>query len=390
MSVLTMQAPTVDPTVDMVTLLATVAKAKSLLILDHPFFGMAVSKRPIIYTDTVETAAMTAKGQMYMNPAWCSKLTSRNMMFLLAHEALHYMLCHSLRLGTRNHTAWNIACDKVINDTLVHSNVGDPIPDGVYMDGARDLSAEQLYNEDDDDGGGPGRGIGNDILPPTGDDGQPLDDAEIREIQTQAKIETIQAAKAAKAVGKLPGSIERIVDELVNVTTPWFDILERFMVGKVKDDITWNRLNKRFISQGIHLPGRATKRTMGVAVLVIDSSCSVSQEEFKAYNGHINRILEMCNPELVHVIYCDTNVTGHDEYTADDLPINIRTVAGGGTRFKPAFDYIDDQDLEPEVVVYLTDGHCADTQHFTTPYETVWLTTGSTDLAWGTIIKFEE
>jgi predicted metal-dependent peptidase len=373
----------------MVTLLADVSKAKSLLILDRPFYGMAVSKRPIIYTDTVDTAAMSAKGQMYMNPAWCSKLTVRNLMFLLAHEALHYMLCHSTRMGNRKHTAWNIACDKVINDLLVHDKVGVAIPDGVYMDGARDLSAEQLYNEDDDDGDGPG-GIGNDVGPPTGDDGRPLDDTEIREVETQAKLETIQAAKAAKAVGKCPGSIERIVDELVNVTTPWFDILERFMVGKVKDDITWNRLNKRFISQGIHLPGRATKRTMGVAVLVIDSSCSVSQEEFKAYNGHINRILEMCNPELVHVIYCDTKVTGHDEYTADDLPINIRTVAGGGTRFKPAFDYIDDQDLEPEVVVYLTDGECDDTNHFTTPYETVWLTTGSTDLAWGTIIKFEE
>jgi predicted metal-dependent peptidase len=389
MSALTMQAPLVDPTVDMVTLLADVSKAKSLLILDRPFYGMAVSKRPIIYTDTVDTAAMSAKGQMYMNPAWCSKLTVRNLMFLLAHEALHYMLCHSTRMGNRKHTAWNIACDKVINDLLVHDKVGVAIPDGVYMDGARDLSAEQLYNEDDDDGDGPG-GIGNDVGPPTGDDGRPLDDTEIREVETQAKLETIQAAKAAKAVGKCPGSIERIVDELVNVTTPWFDILERFMVGKVKDDITWNRLNKRFISQGIHLPGRATKRTMGVAVLVIDSSCSVSQEEFKAYNGHINRILEMCNPELVHVIYCDTKVTGHDEYTADDLPINIRTVAGGGTRFKPAFDYIDDQDLEPEVVVYLTDGECDDTNHFTTPYETVWLTTGSTDLAWGTIIKFEE
>jgi predicted metal-dependent peptidase len=389
MSALTMQAPLVDPTVDMVTLLADVSKAKSLLILDRPFYGMAVSKRPIIYTDTVDTAAMSAKGQMYMNPAWCSKLTVRNLMFLLAHEALHYMLCHSTRMGNRKHTAWNIACDKVINDLLVHDKVGVAIPEGVYMDGARDLSAEQLYNEDDDDGDGPG-GIGNDVGPPTGDDGRPLDDTEIREVETQAKLETIQAAKAAKAVGKCPGSIERIVDELVNVTTPWFDILERFMVGKVKDDITWNRLNKRFISQGIHLPGRATKRTMGVAVLVIDSSCSVSQEEFKAYNGHINRILEMCNPELVHVIYCDTKVTGHDEYTADDLPINIRTVAGGGTRFKPAFDYIDDQDLEPEVVVYLTDGECDDTNHFTTPYETVWLTTGSTDLAWGTIIKFEE
>ena len=387
MSVLTMQAPLVDPTVDMVSLLANVSKAKSLLVLDRPFYGMAVSKRPIIYTDTVPTAAMSATGQMYMNPAWCSKLTVRNLMFLLAHEALHYMLCHSIRMGVRKHTAWNIACDKVINDLLVNDKVGDPIPDGVYMEGARDLSAKQLYNEDDEDGGG-GGGIGNDVGPPVDDDGTPLDDTEIREIETQAKIETIQSAKAAKAAGKLPGSIERIVDELVNVTTPWFSILEPFMVGKIKDDITWNRLNKRFISQGVHLPSRSTKPTMGVAVLVIDSSCSVSEEEFASYNAHINRILETCNPEMVHVIYCDTNVTGHDEYTADDLPINIRTVAGGGTRFKPAFDYIDDQDLEPEVVVYLTDGY--GDSNFTTPHETIWLTTGSTELAFGTVIKFEE
>ena len=384
MSVLTMQAPTVD----MVTLLGTVSKAKSLLILDHPFFGMAVSKRPIIYTDTVETAAMTAKGQMYMNPAWCSKLTSRNMMFLLAHEALHYMLCHSLRMGTRKHTAWNIACDKVINDTLVHANVGDPIPDGVYMDGARDLSAEQLYNEGDD-GDGPGRGPGNDILPPTNDDGQPLDDAEIREIQTQAKLETIQAAKAAKAVGKLPGSIARIVDELVNVSTPWYDVLEPFMISRVKDDPSWTRPNRRFISQGIYLPGRVALPSMGVLAIIIDASGSVTDKEFNSYNSHINRILHSCNPELVHVIYCDTHVRGHDQFTADDLPITIKTDAGGGTKFKPAFDYITDWDLDPEVVIYLTDGD-ASTNFSQPPYDVVWLTTGLTNMAWGTVIEFKE
>ena len=363
-----------------------VSKAKALLILDHPFFGTAVSKRPIIYTDTVPTAAMTGTGQMYINPAFVEPMTVRQLMFLLAHEGLHYMLCHSLRLGNRRAYAWNVACDKVINDTLIDCKVGDFIEGGVYMDGARNSSAEQLYDANDDgDGNGPG-GIGNDVGPPCDDGGQPLDDSQIHQLEAQAKIDAIQSAKVAKAVGKLPGAIERMVDELVNVTTPWHIILERFMEGKVRDNLSFNRPSKRFTTA--ILPSHDTKPSMGVAALVIDSSGSVTADEFDMYNAHINRVLHTCNPEVLHVIYCDTHVTGHDEFTVEDLPVSIKTKAGGGTAFKPAFDYIDDQGIDPEVVVYFTDGY-ADSD-FTTKHETVWLTTGSTNLKFGTVIKFEE
>lgn len=369
-----------------------VSKAKSLLILDHPFFGMAVSKRPIIYTERVDTAAMAATGQMYLNPVWCNKWTVRQLMFLLAHEALHYMLCHSLRMGTRLPTAWNISCDKVINDTLLAAGVGDPILDGVFMDGARDFSSEQLYDPADEDGDGPARhrrGIGNDVCPPVDDDGNPLDDADKREIETQAKLDTLQSAKAAEDAGKLPASIKRLVEELVNVSTPWYEILERYFVSKIRSDITWKRLKKRFVSQGINLPSRSSVPTAGTLAIIIDASGSVTKKEFDQYNAHVNRILHTCNPLLLHVIYCDTNVRNHEEYTVDDLPITIKTQAGGGTAFKPAFDYIADQDLDPDVVVYLTDGHAS--TNFPQPsYDVVWLTTGSTDLAWGTVIEFKE
>jgi predicted metal-dependent peptidase len=376
-----------DPpaTYDIDDIMRRVGKAKSLLILDHPFFGMGCSKRPIVYTDTIPTACMSATGQMYMNPAFVDPLTVPELMFLLAHEALHYMLCHSLRLGTRDAKAWNVACDKVINDTLVDAKVGDPIAGGVYMDGARDFSAEELYDDADADGPGPG-GIGSDVGAPCDDGGQPLDESQIHQLEAQAKIEAIQATKAAKAVGKLPGSIERLVDQLVNVSTPWHEILERFMEGKVRDNLSFNRPSKRFTTA--ILPSHDTKPSMGVAALVIDSSGSVTSDEFDMYNAHINRVLHTCNPEVLHVIYCDTQVTGHDEFTVEDLPVSIKTHAGGGTEFKPAFDYIDDHGIDPEVVVYFTDGY-ADSD-FTTKHETVWLTTGSTNFKFGTVIKFEE
>ena len=45
-----------------------IAKAKSLLVLDHPFFGMAVSQRELIYDYNTPTASMDGRGQMRLNP----------------------------------------------------------------------------------------------------------------------------------------------------------------------------------------------------------------------------------------------------------------------------------------------------------------------------------
>ena len=53
------------------------------------------------------------------------------------------------------------------------------------------------------------------------------------------------------------------------------------------------------------------------------------------------------------------------------------------------FDWIDTNAIEPECVVYLTDGY-GDQSEFTTNHETVWLTTGTEAFDWGHVIKFEE
>ena len=59
-----------------------VIKAKARLILDHPFFGMAVSKRDIKYCYDTPTASMDAVGQMRLNPHFVANLSKQNMIFL--------------------------------------------------------------------------------------------------------------------------------------------------------------------------------------------------------------------------------------------------------------------------------------------------------------------
>lgn len=373
-----------------------VSKAKSLLILDHPFFGTSVSKRPIIYTDKVPTAAMAATGQMYINPAFIETggadqgpMTVRQIMFLLAHEAMHYMLAHGLRRKNRNPRAWNVAADKVINDTLIDAKVGDFIEGGVTMRDARNYATEELYDENDDGNGeGPG-GIGNDVGDAVDDGGSPLDESQIHALEAQAKIDAIQSAKAAKATGKLPASIERIITEMLDVKTPWHEILERYMQGKVRDGYSWNRPNRRFIGTGVYLPGTDYIPRMGELVIGVDTSGSIGQQELNEFNAHINRILHSCVPEKVTVIYCDAAVNSVAEYTPDDFPVTLKLQGGGGTAFDPVFSYIDENGIEPEVVVYLTDGY-GNQNSFTTKHETVWLTTHSINFDWGTVVKFEK
>ena len=369
-----------------------VSKAKALLILDHPFFGTAVSRRPIQYGDEVPTAGMSATGQIMLNPEWVEPLTVKEIMFLLAHEAMHYMLSHALRRQHRDHRAWNVACDKVINDTLIDAKVGEFIDGGVTLEDARFGASEQFYDENDDDIGD--GGIGEDVGDIVDENGQPLDDATVQQLQTQAKIEAIQNAKLAKQTGKLPESIERLVEEMINVVTPWHEKLERYMSAKIRDGYSWNRPNRRFVGQGMYLPGYDYVPRMGEVVIAVDTSGSLDSKELALFQGHINRIVDTCTPEKITVLYCDYAIGGTTEYTPDDLPIVLKPVGGGGTSFKPVFKWLDSYDGDVECLIYFTDGWGdqdeLDQLSITGKIDTVWLTTDKEDFPFGEVITFNE
>jgi predicted metal-dependent peptidase len=364
-----------------------VSKAKSRLLLDQPFFASIVLRRPIVFDTHTKTASMSARGTMRINPEFIKDMNVNQLQFLLAHEAMHYALDHFSRQGSRNGQAWNIACDQVINDTLIDAGVGEFIEGGVQLSGARNSSAEQLYQEPPEGSGGQGPGgIGEDL---SGEDG-PIDQAEAEALTAQIKVELLQAAKQAKAMGKLPSGVQRLIESIVNVRTPWHEILERHMTRMVRDDYSWQRPNRRTAHMGVYLPSKGYVPNMGEVVIGVDTSGSIGGPEIAEFQAHVNRILETCRPEKVTVLYCDAAVGSSEEYTVDELPIQFTKVTGGGgTAAKPVFDYIDAHGLEPECVVYLTDGYIPDLKEIVTNHPTVWLTTGSTDFPFGEVIKFE-
>jgi predicted metal-dependent peptidase len=361
-------------------------RAKTAIVLDHPFFASLLLKRPLIEDNTIPTAGVDARGQIYYNAKFIESLSVPQCVFLLCHEVMHMVYQHPARVGHRQKKRWNIAGDAVINDILIQSKIGEFIDAGVNMPGSAAKTADAIYNElpeQQDGGGGDGPGgIGDDLL----ERGGPMSSDEEERVSAQNRIDVAAAANAAKMVGNMPGALAKIINEIIEVKTPWYEILEQYMTARLKGDYTWQRPNRRYIGQGIYLPSVGTVPKMGPIVVQIDVSGSISKQELSYYDGHLSRIISQCNPEKVHVMYTDTRVCRHDVFEIGE-EVRLEFYSGGGTHMPAGFDYLKEQGIEPEVFVCLTDGY---TDFGSDPgYDVVWCISSNVDAPWGKNVHFE-
>jgi len=365
-------------------------KAKAQIVLDHPFFASILLKRKLTPRNDLPTLAVNARGDIFYNEKFIEGLTVPQVVWGLCHEIGHVVGQHALRKKHRDHQKWNYAGDAWINDMLDDCGVGQRIPNTVDMKGSKDKTTETIYDELPDQpkgGNGQGQGdsswdngLGDDIM------SENLTESEIKEIEANSKVEIAQAAQAAKARGKLPGKLAEMVADILNVKTPWYDILERYMTDCVKQDQTWTKPNRRHIGAGVYLPSMATEPAMGELAIQVDVSGSISKRELDYYNGHLSRIVKQCNPTKVHVLYTDTDVQKYVEFDQGE-EIKLEFFSGGGTDMPAGFDYLNNKGIEPAVFVCLTDGYTG----FGEPpsYPVVWCISSDVTADHGETIHFE-
>lgn len=360
-------------------------RAKVALVTSHPFFASILLKRKLIEDKSIPTAAVDQRGQIYYNPDFIEQLTVPQATFLLAHEVGHVIGQHASRRGTRQAKRWNTAGDAWINDMLKDAQVGEFISGGVDMPGSRNETVDAIYNSlpDDLDGSGPGKGpggIGDDLI----ERGSPLTQDEADKIDAETRVEIAQAAQAAKMQGKMPAALQKIIAELIEVRTPWYEILERYMTSFKAGDITWARPNRRFEQ---YLPSTGKVAEMGEVVIQIDVSGSISPQELNYYNGHLQRIIELCAPERVHVLYVDTAVCKHEVFErGNDFALEF--YSGGGTDMEEGFKYLDKEGITPEVFVCLTDGYTSFNPSSKPAYPVVWCISSNVEPPYGDTIHF--
>lgn len=341
------------------------------------------------FTDKVIERAATDGYELFINPIWFFKQTLLQQIFTICHEVLHPVLNHcglmymwhtsgkvvtsSGKILPFDQGTMNKAMDFVINDILISAGIGEP-PADICWDrriGTKDDSCVDVYERIYKPGGGGGEGDhpGGDVLLPGS--GQGKDPAEAAGERSEPQWQTVvaAAAAAAKAQGKLPAEIEKLFKEVLEPKITWSDYIRSFFARKVGSGAwDWRNPDEELIVRGmgvlegeaIFAPGRSGFGA-GTVVVGMDNSGSIYCDPtlIDRWMGELSGILSDVKPKRTVVIWCDAEVHRVDE--AED-PSDLELIrakgstGGGGTDFRPVFDEIKKMGLEPDALVYLTDG----------------------------------
>lgn len=340
------------------------AKAIARTVLDHPFFATLLLRMKL-HEDTEIKTACTDGRQIRYNPEFINSLQVDQIVFVLAHLVMHVAHFHPLRRSARNKGRFNKAGDFAINGILKDAGLS-LLPKALYHKDFHNLAAEQIYDRlpagaNDEDGevernddledGDPG-GCGG-FEDAKDEYGKPLSKSDRDRAEAEITVAIQQAAQAAKAQGKLPGSLARLVDELVHPILDWREMLRSFIDHTARNDYSWTQPNRRHIADGLYLP---SFRSDGLKplVLAIDTSGSIRQNELNQFQAELNDIL-LSYPTMVNVVYCDAEISGTQTVTPDEYPVELQATGFGGTDLCPPFEWAIKNVPEAGCLIYLTD-----------------------------------
>jgi predicted metal-dependent peptidase len=366
------------------------ATARARVLLKSAFYATLLVTTPskIVRDPRIKTAA-TNGTKVWYSADFIAPLSTEKLMGLIVHELCHIALMHPFRRQHRDPKLWNIACDHAINLMLIAD--GFDLPERGYHDPKfQGMSAEQIYDilvdeqppqsqgggsgdpgdagEDDSqpgegdsqpgegDSDGPSKapaaagqgvpGIGADLIEEDFDD-----PAAARAAEDEAKGRIVQAVNAGRMAGGIPAGLKRALDELIHPPVPWEDVLRPYMQSLVQDDENWSRRNRRYSS--IYLPSRASP-SLGTAVVIGDSSGSITDEDLKLIGGAVVSIVEDTHPEVVHMLWADTKVAGRQVFQRGDH-VELEPAGGGGTDMRVPL--AEAAEHEPDVCILISDGY---------------------------------
>lgn len=337
-------------------------------IMGHPTFclyGGVVLSGDIKFdvSPSIRTAATDGLNVVY-NSQFIEGLTDKEINFVVLHENSHKAYKHLSTwkgLWKIDKRRANQACDYVINLQLK-----DADPNGNFLtvwemalidEKFRGMSAKQVFDllpPQDQEGEGNGSGS-MDVHDWEG--AQSFTEKEVKEIAKQIEDALRQGAVA---VGKKGGNLDRSTKDFLAPKIRWQDQLQDFLTAMSdgKDATTWAKTNRRFIAQGLYMPGQITE-TVGNLVIGGDTSGSI-YEELKQFLGEISSIMETVTPERIDMLWWDTDVAGHEVYLPHEYP-DFKTLTvpkgGGGTDPSCVPTFILKHDLKPKAVIMFTDGH---------------------------------
>lgn len=163
----------------------------------------------------------------------------------------------------------------------------------------------------------------------------------------------INAAEQARGKGNLPGFARDFISSLTKPTVTWKDHIRAMAVSAFRGRYTFQRANRRESAIKARLPGR--KPQQRGAVITIDTSGSITDEEIRQFLSECAGIMDQCGCPELYIFFHDVECYHHEKYTKGSLT-KIK-VSRGGTSHVPVFAKIDEvfTHKKPAMVVCFTD-----------------------------------
>lgn len=374
------------------------------MTMRYPFWTELYYSMKVEEDVGIDTAATDGR-TLWVNPVWWKQLSLDEAVGVLAHEIGHKMLLHCTRQGARDPQLWNAACDFAVNALLRANNFTLPAPH-LYASKYDGMLAEAIYADlltrqkaqQQAGGGGGGGGKGDRPIPGVPKEWERLRDLrrpqgtpeEIERIETETKAAVDRAIANAKARGNLPVGVEAGVVEVFKPSKEsWFNHLHRYMQSLSTSEYNWARLNRRTIrTHGYFSPLHLSEALGEIAIFVDTSGSCFDAAQQAGFFGHLNAIMAETRPHRIHLYSFDARVYSAGTIEAGEIDAPRRLKGGGGTRFEPIFDQIDEDGIAPEVVLVLTD-MCGSFPAQAPEYPVVWCATSSVEAPFGETIHVE-
>jgi predicted metal-dependent peptidase len=352
-------------------------KILSTLVLKSPILGYVALQCPIVLRDDLPSVAAT-DGRKIMVSKEFFELSLPEQVGVLAHEASHIVLDHVRRLRGKDAYLANLAADCAANTLLLEA--GFSLPQGVITaeyiakltkektEEIKKMSAEEIYallvrslpsipsggDGEDGEGGEGGRpchgkgrwGVGggeNDLAPPetgegTGREGRETVLSPGSGVEKAPDRIRDEAEAFARAAGKLPGGVARILDRLRRPKVDWRSVIRDTILAGWRTPLRAPIPHRRIPDLlGNKMTGG------GSVVTLVDTSGSITEEMLSQFASEIFAIVKTINA-IVYVIPWDAMAYG--VYRAQS-PSEVNRIfkehlqGGGGTMLSPALELLE-------------------------------------------------
>lgn len=364
------------------------------LLTDSPLYGAMATSFPVISHDLPEGILACTNGSVIAVARNRPQITNKNILALLAHEINHIMFHHTRPMARPSFpVVWRYAQEieaemyvpssfGFINDYLRKEvdhfkNLQLDSCESIYLWLIKHTKKITITTLD-------GKTMEIiDLLIQEGQDGDPgaegkkpggLQNGPPHSLVT---LKVLQALKMAEGMGSIPSTLLHKLEALRKPRISWRSFLREYWGTKVGAwDLEVTKLSPVYWNT-IRLPVPPLCVTHGSpdVLLVIDTSGSMVGAPLNAVVSEIRGLSGVTSD--VRVLIGDAEI--HEvvtlaEVNDEEISALCKKLKGcGGTDFRPAFSYVKEKGLRPQLVCYLTD--CWGTFPEEVPsYPVVWLT----------------